>query len=103
MGSKGLEVVGPERLREIEPYAAGIKAIFSPNTGIVDFVGVAHAYARSVQERGGEIVVGHRVTSHHEARRLRRARHKASRLVAGLDLRSRRRMSSPALDCNPTR
>src|SRR4029077_20603099 len=62
-GVEGLEVVGPERLREIEPYAAGIKAIFSPNTGIVDYVGVAHAYARSVQERGCEILVGHRVTS----------------------------------------
>ena len=62
-GVEGLEVVGPERLREIEPYAAGIKAIYSPNTGIVDFVGIAHAYARSVQQRGGEIVVGHRVTS----------------------------------------
>jgi L-2-hydroxyglutarate oxidase LhgO len=62
-GVKGLELIGPERLREIEPYAAGIKAIFSPNTGIVDFVGVAHAYARNVQERGGEIVVGHRVTA----------------------------------------
>jgi L-2-hydroxyglutarate oxidase LhgO len=62
-GVEGLELVGPKRLREIEPYAAGIKAIFSPNTGIVDFVGVAHAYARNVQERGGEIVVGHQVTS----------------------------------------
>jgi len=62
-GVVGLELVGPERLREIEPHAAGIKAIYSPTTGIVDFVGVAHAYARSVQERGGEIVVGHRVTT----------------------------------------
>jgi L-2-hydroxyglutarate oxidase len=62
-GVMGLELVGPERLREIEPHAAGIKAIYSPTTGIVDFVGVAHAYARSVQERGGEIVVGRRVTT----------------------------------------
>jgi L-2-hydroxyglutarate oxidase LhgO len=62
-GVAGLELVGPERLREIEPYAAGIKAIHSPNTGIVDFVQVAHAYARSVQSQGGEIVVGHCVTA----------------------------------------
>jgi L-2-hydroxyglutarate oxidase len=62
-GVAGLELVGPERLREIEPYAAGIRAIYSPNTGIVDFVQVAHAYARSVQVQGGEIVVGHRVTA----------------------------------------
>jgi L-2-hydroxyglutarate oxidase LhgO len=62
-GVVGLELVGPERLCEIDPYAAGIKAIYSPNTGIVDFVKVAHAYARSVQAQGGEIVVGHRVTA----------------------------------------
>lgn len=62
-GVAGLELVGPERLREIEPYAAGIKAIHSPNTGIVDYVQVAHAYARNVQAQGGEIVVGHRVTA----------------------------------------
>jgi L-2-hydroxyglutarate oxidase LhgO len=60
-GVAGLELVGPERLHEIEPYAAGVKAIYSPNTGIVDFVQVAHAYARSVQAQGGEIVVGLRV------------------------------------------
>jgi L-2-hydroxyglutarate oxidase LhgO len=62
-GVQGLELVGPERLREIEPHAAGIKAIWSPNTGIVDYVRVAHAYARDVQDLGGEIVVGHQVTN----------------------------------------
>lgn len=62
-GVQGLEVVGPERLRELEPYAAGIKAIYSPNTGIIDFVKVAHAYAHEVQQRGGEIVTGCEVTA----------------------------------------
>jgi L-2-hydroxyglutarate oxidase len=57
-GVQGLELVGPERMRELEPYAAGIKAIYSPNTGIIDFVKVAHAYAHEVQQRGGEIVTG---------------------------------------------
>jgi (S)-2-hydroxyglutarate dehydrogenase len=62
-GVEGLELVGPERLHELEPFAAGIKAIFSPYTGIVDYVGVAHAYARIVQQHGGEIIVGHEVTN----------------------------------------
>lgn len=62
-GVQGLELVGPERLRELEPYAAGIKAIYSPNTGIIDFVKVAHAYAHEVQQRGGEIVTGCEVTA----------------------------------------
>jgi L-2-hydroxyglutarate oxidase LhgO len=62
-GVQGLELVGPERLRELEPFAAGIKGIYSPHTGIIDYVCVAHAYARFVQQHGGEIMVGHEVTN----------------------------------------
>ena len=40
-GVKGLEMIGPERLREIEPHAAGIRALWSPATGIADYVKVA--------------------------------------------------------------
>jgi L-2-hydroxyglutarate oxidase len=61
-GVQGLELIGRERLREIEPYAAGVRAIYSPNTGIVDFGQVAQAYARAVIERGGEIITGCEVT-----------------------------------------
>jgi L-2-hydroxyglutarate oxidase LhgO len=57
-GVQGLQMIGPERLRELEPYANGIKAIHSPNTAITDFVKVAHAYAHSIQQRGGEIITG---------------------------------------------
>ncbi|MGN6756661.1 MAG: FAD-dependent oxidoreductase, partial [Thermomicrobiales bacterium] len=32
-GVPGLEMIGPERLREIEPYCVGIKALYSPTTG----------------------------------------------------------------------
>lgn len=55
-GVEGLEMIGPERLREIEPYAAGIKAIYSPNTGIIDYGQVARAYAEDVVALGGMIV-----------------------------------------------
>jgi len=60
-GVQGLKLIGPEKLREIEPHATGIKALYVPATGIADFIGVAHTYARLVQERGGEIRTGHRV------------------------------------------
>jgi L-2-hydroxyglutarate oxidase LhgO len=60
-GVQGLEMIGPERLREIEPHAAGIKAIYSPNTGIIDYSKVAHAYADDIQQAGGEIVTAIRV------------------------------------------
>jgi L-2-hydroxyglutarate oxidase LhgO len=60
-GVAGVEMIGPERLREIEPHATGIKALYVPTTGIIDFPRVAHTYARLVQEKGGEIKTGHRV------------------------------------------
>ncbi len=60
-GVAGVEMIGPERLREIEPHATGIKALYVPTTGIIDFPRVAHTYARLVREKGGEIKTGHRV------------------------------------------
>jgi L-2-hydroxyglutarate oxidase len=60
-GVPGLEMIGPERLREIEPHAQGIRAIYSPATGIIDFTQVAQAYARRVRELGGEILTSREV------------------------------------------
>jgi L-2-hydroxyglutarate oxidase LhgO len=57
----GLEMIGPERLQEIEPYARGIRAVYSPATGIIDFIQVAQAYARRVQGQGGEILTSQEV------------------------------------------
>lgn len=58
----GLEVLGPERIHEIEPHAAGIRALWSPSTGIVDFRVVALAYADEVRARGGAISTSRAVT-----------------------------------------
>lgn len=60
-GTPGLEMIGPERLREIEPHAAGIKALRVASTGIIDYVAVAQAYAGIVRQHGGEIRTGTRV------------------------------------------
>jgi L-2-hydroxyglutarate oxidase LhgO len=57
-GVEGLEMIGPERLREIEPYCVGVKALWSPNTGIVDFNRIVRAYADDVVEAGGEVLPG---------------------------------------------
>ena len=54
-GVEGLEVIGPERLREIEPHAAGIKALWSPATGIADYPKVAQTYANKFAHAGGDI------------------------------------------------
>lgn len=54
-GVRGLELIGPERLKEIEPHATGIRALCAPTTGIIDFTRVAQAYAARFQSLGGEI------------------------------------------------
>ena len=56
-------MIGPERLREIEPHCAGIRAIWSPNTGIVDYGRVAQSYAEDIREFNGEIRTRHEVTA----------------------------------------
>lgn len=61
-GVQGLEVIGPERLHELELHVAGIKAIYSPNTGIADFAAVARSYAAEIEAAGGEIFTGCPVT-----------------------------------------
>ena len=62
-GVVGLEEVGPERIRELEPHAAGIRALYSPETAVIDFQQVALAYAQQVEEMGGELLLGRLVTS----------------------------------------
>src|SRR3954469_18924603 len=60
-GVAGLEMIGPERLRELEPHCVGIQALWSPRTGIIDYTLVASAYADDVRESGGEIRTSHEV------------------------------------------
>ena len=82
-GVEGLELVGPERLRELEPHCAGIRALWSPNTGIVDYSLVTGRYALDVREAGGEI---------HTGRELRGVRTLSDRVVletTGGDLEAR--------------
>lgn len=64
-GVPGLEMIDRDRLLEIEPHSAGIRALWSPKTGIIDYTEVTRAYARHLQEQGGEIVLGAKVESIH--------------------------------------
>ena len=59
----GLRRVDAAELREIEPHAAGIEALHSPSTGIIDFPGVARALAYELREAGIEVVTGCTVES----------------------------------------
>jgi (S)-2-hydroxyglutarate dehydrogenase len=57
-GVAGLRRVGAGELREIEPHAAGIAALHSPATGIVDFAAVARALREDVEAAGGVVATG---------------------------------------------
>ncbi len=57
-GVPDLEIVGPERLKEIEPHTAGVRALWAPHTGIVDFTKVAAAFANKFHQAGGDIFTG---------------------------------------------
>jgi len=47
-----IEMIDRDRLRELEPHAAGLRAIHSPTTAIVDFSDVVRALARDLTARG---------------------------------------------------
>lgn len=56
-GVPGLRRLGAAELREIEPHAAGVAALHSPETAIADFGAVARALADDVRAAGGEILL----------------------------------------------
>lgn len=61
-GVPDLEMISPERLAELEPHAAGVQALYSPSTGIIDFSTVAEAYGAVISNTGGEIILNSKVT-----------------------------------------
>jgi L-2-hydroxyglutarate oxidase len=57
----GLKRLDPEGIAEIEPNAAGLTALHSPETAITDFVAVAESYGRDIEAAGGRVLVSHPV------------------------------------------
>ena len=54
-------LVGPERLKELEPAVRGIRAIHVPEAGIIDYTQVCEGLVRCLQESGGEVITNSRV------------------------------------------
>jgi L-2-hydroxyglutarate oxidase LhgO len=52
-----------EGIREIEPEARGIAAIYSPETGITDWAQVARSLQSDITQAGGMVLTGHKVVS----------------------------------------
>lgn len=62
-GVPGARMIGPAEIQEIEPQSAGLAALHSPQTAIVDFKGIARALADDLVQAGGELRLLTEVTS----------------------------------------
>lgn len=51
----GIVVVGRDEINKIAPGCRGVKALWSPHTGIVDYKLVTESYAADFKKTGGEI------------------------------------------------
>uniref|UniRef100_A0A832DGY3 L-2-hydroxyglutarate oxidase n=1 Tax=Ignavibacterium album TaxID=591197 RepID=A0A832DGY3_9BACT len=62
-GLVGIKRLTKEEIKEYEPYANGIEALYIPQTGIVDYVAVTNKYAKLIIKNGGEIKLNAKATS----------------------------------------
>ncbi len=61
-GLEGLERIGPNEIRELEPHVAGIEAIRVPQSGIADYPAVSRKLSELITEMGAEIRYSEPVT-----------------------------------------
>lgn len=62
-GLEGIKRLSRNEIKEYEPFANGIEALFIPQTGIVDYVAVTNKYAKLLMKIGGEIKLNSEVVS----------------------------------------
>lgn len=60
-GLQNLKYLSREEFREIEPHCEGIKAIKVPQTGIIDYPGIAKKIKELFETLGGEVRFNHEV------------------------------------------
>ncbi len=60
---EGLEKIGPEQIKEIEPFCHGIAGLRVPCTGIIDFTKVANKLAELIEKKsdGNKVLTSHKV------------------------------------------
>jgi L-2-hydroxyglutarate oxidase LhgO len=62
-GVPGLQWLDQAALRELEPGVAGVAALLSPSTAIVDYPAITRSYAADVKAAGGEVLLSTPVTA----------------------------------------
>ena len=61
-GVPDLKLVSTHQIKDIEPRATGLKGLYSPRTGIIDFKAVADTMARQFEALGGTIKLDSKVS-----------------------------------------
>lgn len=59
----GLARLTQAQLREFEPHAAGVAALHSPHTAVVDYTSIAETMARRVHKAGGQVLLNQEVVA----------------------------------------
>ena len=61
---EGIEKIGPDEIKQIEPFCSGIAGIRVPCTGIIDFAQVANKLAELIEKKGqgNKVLTLHKVT-----------------------------------------
>lgn len=54
-GVKDLKLIDKEEISKIEPNCVGLKAIYSPHTGIVDYAQVTRSFQKDFEQEGGKV------------------------------------------------
>jgi L-2-hydroxyglutarate oxidase LhgO len=62
-GVPGVQWLSGAELRELEPDVAGVAALLSPSTAIVDYPAIARSFAADVVSAGGRVLTGTPVTA----------------------------------------
>jgi (S)-2-hydroxyglutarate dehydrogenase len=59
-GANGVrtELIGPARLREVEPHVVGVAALHVRDTGIVDYAKVCRSLAEEIEDAGARLHLG---------------------------------------------
>ena len=56
-GLTNLEIIDMKKVKELEPYAEGVSALFVPQSGIIDYKGVANKLAELIKEINPESTI----------------------------------------------
>lgn len=62
-GLNGLKIITSQELKDMEPHAAGIRAIWVPQAGIINYKSVSEKLKSIVEEKDGKVVLNQKVKS----------------------------------------